>query len=63
MKTPQDRTQRIRESIANAKAQIALSWNLRGISQDLCQENADLREFLREILLASWSQREHRAKE
>ena len=50
---------RIRDMIAVLRAEIATSRDLREMSQNLRQENADLRELLRENLLSCWSKREH----
>ena len=52
--------ERIRGIIAAVHKQIALSKELRKTSQALLQDNADLREFLRERLLTSLSRHEHR---
>jgi hypothetical protein len=61
MKSDGDKTaRRIREITTPLDAQIALARKLREISQNLRQQNAELREFLRETLLASMSRREHR---
>jgi hypothetical protein len=61
MKTDvEETTRRFRKIIAALNAQIAISSRLRKDSQNLHQKNVDLREFLRETLLASMSRREHR---
>ncbi len=46
------------DMIAALRAEIATARELREISQNLRQENANLREFLRETLLASFSTQE-----
>jgi len=52
-------TRRVREIRTAVHAQITVSRKLCEISQNLRQQNADLREWLRENLLAFWSKREH----
>ena len=49
---------RIREIITDIHKEVAISRRLREVSQNLRQDNADLREFLRETLLASFSTQE-----
>ena len=51
---------RIREITTALDAQIALARKLREISQNLRQQNAELREFLRETLLTAMSKQERR---
>ncbi len=61
MKSDGDKTaRRIREISTPPDAQIALARELREISQNLRQQNAELREFLRETLLTAMSKHEHR---
>ncbi len=47
------------EIIRATREQIATARKLREMSQNLRQENAGLRELLRENLLTWWSKREH----
>ncbi len=58
-----DSVRRIREIITAIHEQIAVSRELRKVSQGLRFENADLRELLRENLLTCLSKREHNTKE
>ncbi len=52
--------ERIRGIFAAVHKQIAFSKELRKTSQALRRDNADLREFLHELLLTSLSRHEHR---
>ncbi len=57
-KSREDTRRRIQDMSASLRAAIATARELREMSQNLRQENADLREFLRETLLASFSTQE-----
>jgi hypothetical protein len=60
MNNAEDETaRRVREILTAVHAQIAVSRKLCEMSQNLQQQNADLRELLRENLLVCWSKREH----
>jgi hypothetical protein len=56
---PDARTRRIREIVAAVEVQITLARELRETSHNLTQENAELRELLRENLLTFRAKREH----
>lgn len=49
----------IQDVLAEARAQIVISRELCEIAANLRQENAELRELLRETLLTNFSSRNH----
>ncbi|HJT69181.1 MAG TPA: hypothetical protein VJ731_03225 [Terriglobales bacterium] len=49
----------IQDVLAEARAQIVISRELCEIAANLRQENAELRELLREALLTNFSSRNH----
>jgi hypothetical protein len=58
IKARDETIRRIQDTVAALQTQVAISRELREVSQNLRQDNAGSREFLRETLLASFSTQE-----